>query len=53
MKVTGKVKDAVEGKVMEEFVGFRAKMYAYKLEDNEKKAKGLKTCAVDKRSHFL
>ena len=43
-KVIGKMKDEMEGKEMEEFVGLRAKVYSCKLKDGceIKKAKGVK-----------
>jgi len=46
-KVLGKFKDELNGKIMEEFVGLRSKVYAYKLFENgkeSKKAKGVKKC---------
>ena len=46
-KVIGKFKDELGGKIMSEFVGLRAKAYAYKYIDNnieksDKKLKGVK-----------
>jgi len=42
-KVPGMFKDEVGGKIISEFVGLRAKLYAYKKElDEEKKRKGVK-----------
>ena len=41
-KVLGKFKDECDGKNIEEFVGLRAKLYAYKVGDvEEKKCKGV------------
>ena len=47
-KVIGKMKDEMEGKEMEEFVGLRAKVYSCKLRDGceVKKAKGVKRGVV-------
>ena len=41
-KVIGKFKDEIGGKIMTEFCALRAKVYAYKLDDETemKKAKG-------------
>ena len=43
-KVFGKFKDECVGKVMADFVGLRAKLYEYKMDDFEatEKAKGVK-----------
>ena len=48
--VIGMFKDEVEGKVIDEFVGLRAKLYSYKmLEGKEsKKCKGVKNSVVKK-----
>ena len=35
-KVVGMFKDEAGGEIIEEFVGLRAKMYSYKMLDNEK-----------------
>ena len=47
-KIIGLFKDKLGGKIMIEFVGFRAKTYAYLMDDNSeyKKAKGTKTSAI-------
>ena len=48
-KVTGKVKDELNGEVIEEFVGLRAKMYSLKAKTEEmKKAKGVKKNVINK-----
>ena len=46
----GKFKDVAAGRIMEEFVGLRAKLYSYKmLEGKEsKKSKGVKKSVVKK-----
>ena len=66
-KVPGKMKDELGGNILLEFIGLRAKAYAYKKlvlypseEDNEmpgdiievKKLKGIKKCVVKKSIHF-
>ena len=56
-KVIGKFKDELGGKILTEFVAFRAKTYAYiqlnddKL-DEHKKAKGTKKCVTKKHLNF-
>ena len=47
-KLIGLFKDELCGKIMKEFVGFRAKTWAYLMDDNSKhkKAKGLKKSAI-------
>ena len=46
-KVIGKMKDELNGAPMQEFVGLRAKLYAYKYEDQQiKKCKGVSSVAV-------
>ena len=49
-KVLGFFKDEVAGRIIEEFVGLRAKLYSYKMfEDEEsKKCKGIKKSVVKK-----
>ena len=48
-KVIGKFKDELNGEVIEEFVGLRAKMYSVKTKTEEmKKAKGVKKNVVKK-----
>ena len=48
-KVIGLFKDELSGKIMKEFVVFRAKTYAYLLDDDteHKKAKGTKKCIIN------
>ena len=46
-KVIGKMKDELNGTPMQEFVGLRAKLYAYTYDQNEvKKCKGVSSVAV-------
>ena len=49
-KVLGMFKDEVNGKVIDEFVGLRAKLYSYKMLEGEeiKKCKGVKKSVVKK-----
>ena len=49
-KVLGMFKDEAGGKVIDEFVGFRAKSYSYKMSEGEesKKCKGVKKSVVKK-----
>ena len=48
-KVIGLMKDECGGKQISEFVGLRAKMYSYKLDEKEeKKAKGVKKNVIKK-----
>ena len=54
-KVLGKFKDELNWKIMEEFIGLRSKLYAYKVfEDGKetKKAKGIKKNVIQKQSCF-
>ena len=47
--VIGLFKDELDGRIMQEFVGLRAKIYAYLMNDNDsehKKAKGTKKCVI-------
>ena len=48
-KVLGKMKDETVGKLITEFVGLRAKLYAYKTLENKeiKKAKGVKKSVIN------
>ncbi|XP_022805804.1 uncharacterized protein LOC111342944 [Stylophora pistillata] len=54
-KVIGMFKDEAGGKIIEEFVGLRAKLYSYKMFDDgkeEKKCKGVKECVVKQTIRF-
>ncbi|PFX13822.1 hypothetical protein AWC38_SpisGene22070 [Stylophora pistillata] len=54
-KVIGKFKDEAGGKIIEEFVGLRAKLYSYKMfdgGDEKKKCKGVKTGVVESTISF-
>ena len=54
-EVLGKFKDELNGKIMEEFVGLRSKMYAHKVFEDEKetkKIKGIKKIVVQRRITF-
>src|ERR1044072_3408103 len=48
-QVLGKMKDETAGKLITEFVGLRAKLYAYKTLENKemKKAKGVKKSVIN------
>ena len=49
-KVLGAFKDEAEGKITEEFVGLRAKLYSYKMleGDESKKCKGVKKSVINR-----
>ena len=54
-KVVGMFKDEAGGKIIEEFVGLRSKLYSYKIftsSSAEKKCKGVKTSVVEKSIKF-
>ena len=53
-KVLGKFKDELNGKIREEFIGLRSKLYAYRMCDRKetKKAKGTKKNVVQKEICF-
>ena len=53
-KVIGMFKDECGGKIMQEFVGLRAKLYSYKMYegDETKKCKGVKSSVVKKEITF-
>ena len=52
-KVIGVMKDELGGKIMEEFITLRPKMYSYKVGNSEsKKCKGIKKCVVKKTISF-
>ena len=48
------LKDELGGKIMKEFVRFRAKTYAYIMDDDSehKKAKGTKQCVIKRELMF-
>ena len=50
-KLIGLLKDELGGKIMIEFIGLRAKTYAYLMDDDSehKKAKGTKKCVIKRR----
>ena len=50
-KVIGMMKDEAGGKIIEEFVGLRAKLYSYKMYtgEEEKKCKGVKKSVVKRK----
>ena len=54
IKKTSLFKDELGGKIMKEFVGLRAKTYAYLMDDDSehKKAKGTKKCVIKRRLMF-
>ena len=49
-KVLGKFKDEAGGKIIKEFVGLRAKLYSYKMDEGKenKRCKGIKKAVVEK-----
>ena len=53
-KVPGMMKDEAGGKIIEEFVGLRAKLYSYKMFEGkeEKKCKGIKKAVIKKHISF-
>lgn len=54
-KVPGLMKDELNGKILEYFVGLRSKQYTYKCDgedDGNKRAKGIKRNVVRKQIHF-
>ena len=53
-KVIRLFKDELEGKIMKEFCGLRAKTYTYLMDDDtkHKKAKGTKKCIIKRRLMF-
>ena len=48
-------KDELGGKIMKEFVGLRAKTYAYLMNDDseKKKAKGTKKCVMKRELTYV
>ena len=53
-KVPGMMKDEAGGKIIEEFVGLRAKLYSYKMFEGkeEKKCKGIKKAVIKNQISF-
>ena len=53
-KVIGLFKGELGGKIMKEFVGLRAKTYAYLMDDDseKKKVKGTEKCVIKRRLIF-
>ena len=53
-KVIGKFKDETGGKIITEFVGLRAKLYSFRMDDGEeiKKDKGIKKSVIEKGIKF-
>ena len=52
-KIPGMMKDEAGGKIIEEFVGLRAKLYSYKMfEGKEKKCKGIKKSVIKNKISF-
>ena len=53
-KVTGLMKDKLEGAIMTEFVALRPKLYSYRKLDGaeDKKCKGIKKCVIKKTLTF-
>ena len=53
-KVPGMMKDEAGGKIIEGFVGLRAKLYSYKMFEGkeEKKCKGIKKAVIKKHISF-
>ena len=49
-KVLGKFKDEAAGKIIKEFVGLRAKLYSFKMDEGKenKRCKGIKKAVVEK-----
>ena len=45
-KVIGKMKDELNGEIIEEFVGLKGKMYYFEKKEEMKKVKGVKKDAV-------
>lgn len=63
-KVLGKMKDEMNGQIIQEFIGLRSKMYCIRTLNNDdddddsekkliKKAKGVKKCVLDKKITFM
>ena len=50
-KVIGLMKDELDGQIIQEFVGLRAKIESYSIDSNDedKKAKGTKKCVIKRK----
>ena len=51
-KVIDMFKDELGGKIMKEFCALRAKTYKYLMDDDKKKAEGIKKCVIKRRFMF-
>ena len=53
-KVPGRMKDEARGRIIEGFIGLRAKLYSYKMFEGkeEKKCKGIKKSVIKKNISF-
>ena len=53
-QIPGKMKDEAGGRIIEEFVGLRAKLYSYNMFEGkeEKKCKGIKKSVIKKNISF-
>ena len=49
--VVGVMKDKLGGKIMKEYIGFRAEIYSYLIDDGSenKKAKSTKKCVIKRK----
>ena len=51
-KVIDVFQDELGGNIMKEFCALRAKTYTYLIDDDKKKAKGIKKCVTKRRFMF-